>query len=85
MSYEDLEEARAKRAAKEKATAGKGKRGLKRKSPTLEAEAEVEVQAGSPKVMTDSLVPMEKVSRMSEIGPAKTLETPWRAPVARMY
>ena len=38
MSYEDLEEARAKRAAKEKATAekGKGKRGCKRKSLTPE-------------------------------------------------
>jgi hypothetical protein len=37
MSYEDIEEARAKRAAKEEATAGKGKRG--RKSPALEADA----------------------------------------------
>lgn len=38
MSYEDLEEARAKRAAKEKATADKGKRkrGRKRKSFTPE-------------------------------------------------
>ena len=34
MSYEDIEEARAKRAAKEaQETAGKGKRGRKRKSP----------------------------------------------------
>ncbi|SLM37872.1 hypothetical protein LPUS_00860 [Lasallia pustulata] len=39
MSYEDLEEARAKRAAKETATAGKGNRGHKRKSPALEADA----------------------------------------------
>ena len=39
MSYEDIEEARAKRAAKEEATAGKGKRGWKRKSPALEADA----------------------------------------------
>ena len=36
MSYEDLEEARAKRAAKAK---GKGKRGWKRKSPASEADA----------------------------------------------
>ena len=36
MSYKDLEEARAKRAAKEKATASEGKRGRKRKSHTLE-------------------------------------------------
>ncbi len=87
MSYEDLEEARAKRAAKEKATASKGKRGRKRKSPTPGpgVEAEVEAQAGPPKVVTDSSVPKEKVAAMSEIGPAKTLEAPWRAPVARMY
>ena len=39
MSYEDIEEARAKRAAKEEATAGKGKRGRKRKSSALEADA----------------------------------------------
>ncbi len=32
MSYEDIEEARAKRAVKEEATAGKEKRGRKRKS-----------------------------------------------------
>lgn len=38
MSYEDIEEARAKRAAKEEATAGKGKRGRKRKSPALEVD-----------------------------------------------
>ena len=37
MSYEDLNEARAKRAAKEKATTGKGKRGRKHKSPAPEA------------------------------------------------
>ena len=38
MSYEDLEEARAKRAAKEKATVEKdrGKRGRKRKSSAPE-------------------------------------------------
>ena len=37
MSYEDLSEARAKRAAKEKATASKGKRDRKCKSPAPEA------------------------------------------------
>jgi len=37
MSFEDLSEARAKRDAKEKAIAGKGKRGRKHKSPALEA------------------------------------------------
>ncbi|KAF4612600.1 hypothetical protein G7Y89_g15579 [Cudoniella acicularis] len=39
MSYEDIEEARAKRAAKEEATAGKGKCGRKRKSSAGEAGA----------------------------------------------
>ena len=36
-SYEDIEEARAKRAAKEEATAGKRRRGRKRKSAVEEA------------------------------------------------
>ncbi|KAI4106013.1 MAG: hypothetical protein L6R37_002376 [Teloschistes peruensis] len=47
MSYEDLEEARAKRATKEKATAGKGKRGPKRKSPTPEPEPEAQAWSRS--------------------------------------
>ena len=40
MSYEDLEEARAKRATKEKAIGdkGRGKRGRKRKCPALEED-----------------------------------------------
>lgn len=38
MSFEDLEEARAKRAIKEKAAVDKGKRGRKRKSTALEAD-----------------------------------------------
>ena len=41
ISYEDLKEVRAKHTIKEKATTGKGKRGLKRKSPTPEPEVEV--------------------------------------------
>jgi len=82
LSYKDLEEARAKRAAKEKAIADKGKRGRKRKSPAPEADLS-ELEAGS-------LVPKKKVARMSErmsevLEPAKTPITPWRAPVARMY
>ena len=47
MSYKDLEEARAKRAAKEKTSIGKVKRGRKRKVPVLEADAaELVVQMG---------------------------------------
>ena len=74
ISYENLEEARAKRAAKKKATVNKGKRGLKRKSLTPETETEVEAQAGSPKVVTNLSMPKEKVTRKSEIEIAKTLE-----------
>lgn len=70
MSYEDLEEARAKRAAKEKAAMAKGKRGRKRKGEA----AAVEAEAGVP-------VPMENVMQSGEISQS----TPWRAPVARMY
>jgi hypothetical protein len=50
MSYEDIEEARAKRAAKE-VIKGKGKRGQKRKSAALEA---------------DDLEPEPEVARMIE-------------------
>ena len=49
MSYEDIQEARAKRAEKEQATAGKGNRGRKRKNTVLvaakskRARSEVEI------------------------------------------
>ena len=49
MSFEDIEEARAKRAAKE-VMKGKGKRGRKRKSAALEAdEPETEPESQSQK------------------------------------
>ena len=70
MSYEDLEEARAKYAAKEKAnvTASKGKRGRKRKNLASEPEPEA------------------KVARMSDVPePVTAPIVPWRAPVVRMY
>ncbi|KAF2647885.1 DDE-domain-containing protein, partial [Lophiostoma macrostomum CBS 122681] len=70
MSYKDLEEARAKRNAKEKAIASKGKRG--------QAEAEVEAEVASS-------VPKDKVARISEVEPAKDAPMPWRIPVAKMY
>jgi hypothetical protein len=55
----------------EKATAGKGKRGWKRKSP---AEA-------------DAPEPKAKLMRTSgtQIAEGETAPTPWTAPVARMY
>jgi hypothetical protein len=75
ISYEDLEEARAKRATKDAAKAkGKGKRGRKRKSPTTEANA---------------LEPKAKVVRMSNAAQPVTASVAWSsevqvAPVARM-
>jgi hypothetical protein len=72
MSYKDLEEARAKRATKGKATTIKGKRGRKRKSSTIEAEVDANSQETAPSV---------KAARTSRVlEPA-----PQRAPVARMY
>ena len=68
-SCEELEEARAKRAAKEKATVEKGggkrRRKRKRKSPAPEEGSSVP---------TDDEV----------LEPVKA-PAPWRAPVARMY
>jgi hypothetical protein len=65
MSYEDLEEARAKRAAKEKATAGKGKRGRKRKSPAPEPEPELELEL-EPVVLRNSGRKRQKITGASE-------------------
>ncbi|KAK7181661.1 hypothetical protein PSPO01_12337 [Paraphaeosphaeria sporulosa] len=84
MNYEDLDEARKKRAEKEnaKATVGKGTRGRKCKcsepEPGSEQAQEVEACVS---------VPARKArdTRISDgIEPAKAPE-PWRAPVARMY
>ena len=63
MSYEDLEEARAKRAAKEKATAskGKGKRGHKCKSPALDIKVKIEVEANSQEEEAGLLVLKNKI------------------------
>jgi len=72
MSYEDLEEARAKRTAKEKATAAKvkGKRGRKRKNlaPEIEVEAEAEMR-----VVDEAGSSVPKKVRMSEAELAKPL------------
>lgn len=69
MSYKDLEEARAKRAAKDAAKAkGKGKRGPKPKSAALEA---------------DALEPKPKVVRTSE-APEQVRASVQVAPMARI-
>ncbi len=85
MSYEDLEEARVKRAAKDAAKAkGKGKRGRKAKNAVEEAD---EATAGegdlfrkrkNPELEADLPVPKAKVARRSEAA------EPVRAAVARM-
>jgi hypothetical protein len=69
MSYEDLEEVRAKRLEKEatRAAKGKGKRGRKRKSDTLEAEEDIaETARGGRKrksAMQEPPEPSNKVAR----------------------
>lgn len=83
MSLDDLEEARAKRAIKKKAAAGRGKRGPKRKSSTPKPQAEA--QSGPLKVVTDPSMLQNNAARISEVEPAKTPRAPWRALVAEMH
>lgn len=93
MSYEDLEEARAKRAEKEaaKEAKGKGKRGRKRKNPASEADAsESEADASQPsaKMLRMSEAPARSpVVRMSRTSPGEgnIVPNPLRAPMARMW
>jgi len=88
MSYEDLEEARAKRADKEaaKEAKGKGKRGRKRKSAALEADvpepnAKVVRMSEAPPPARASVVQMNGTL----VAEDEIVPEPWRAPVARMY
>jgi hypothetical protein len=89
MSYEDLDTARAARAAKDSAAAekgkGKGKRGRKRKVPKREAEGDVEndVEGGAHALDAGSSMCASKDQRTKQtsVGEPK----PWRAPVALMY
>jgi len=88
MSYEDLEEARAKRAEKDaaKETRGKCKRGRKRKSAALKAEepepnAKVVRMSEAPAPARASVIQMSgTLVAENEIVPDSL-----RAPVARMY
>jgi hypothetical protein len=100
MSYEDLEEARAKRAEKEaaKEAKGKGKRGRKAKSavPEVEEASADKGNRGRKRKSTapeaDAPEPKAKVPRTSEVSePARApvawmskAQEPFRAPVARM-
>lgn len=79
MRWEDLEKARADRAARDRATKekGTGKRGRKRKTLAREGEDE----AMPPDTEADLSRPKHKASKKSRVSePA-----PWRAPVAVMY
>ena len=73
MSFQELEEARSKRAAKDRATAEKKTRGRKRKSAAVEEHASSSKSANM-------------VLEMSEVLPRRQKPAlPRRAPVARMY
>jgi hypothetical protein len=69
MSFEDLEEAKVRRAEKDKAAAQKGQRGRKRKEPASEAPP-----PSNKVVRTSGVI-------ASDNSPA----TSWRIPVAKMY
>jgi hypothetical protein len=69
ISFEDLEEAKVRRAAKDKAAAQKGRRGRKRKEPAWEAP-----QPSSKAVRAGGVI-------ASDNSPA----TLWRISVAKMY
>jgi hypothetical protein len=73
MSFQELEEARSKRAAKDRANAEKKTRGRKGKRAAVEEHASSSESA-------------DKVLEMSEVLPPRQKPAlPWRAPVARMY
>lgn len=93
MSYKDIEEARAKRAAKD-AIKGKGKRGRKRKSATIEAgemelelELELEVARSAKEVINGKGKRVRKRKNAAlEPGPYVEPELArMTAPVALMY
>ncbi|XTI92607.1 hypothetical protein V2W45_1523704 [Cenococcum geophilum] len=94
MSYKDLKEARAKCVVKEatRAAKGKGKRGRKRKSGTLEAEEDTAETARRGRkrksAALDAPAPTNKMARISNAPkPAKPQRAPepLRAPVARIW
>jgi hypothetical protein len=76
MSYEDLEEARAKRKEKEKAAADKKARGRKRKAPALV------VDVTEPR--SQVIQAREADLARSPAGLTKEVPVPWKAPVAQM-
>jgi hypothetical protein len=89
MSYEDLEEARAKRVIKDaaKEAKGKGKRGRKRQSTVLEAEAEEPEPEPNAKMARTSRAPAPSRASVMQtpIAEDEIVPEPWRAPVAKMW
>ncbi|KAG9229290.1 hypothetical protein BJ875DRAFT_351860, partial [Amylocarpus encephaloides] len=103
MSWTDLEEARAKRVKKEttQAAKGKGKRGRKRKSGTLEAEEDTaeedtveedtaSARRGRKRAALDALAPTTMMAWIStasrtQIADNEIAPEPQRAPVAQMW
>lgn len=90
MSYEDLEEARVKRAEKEAAknATGKGKRGRKPKNLAPVAETECETIQGAEnghgrkrKRVPHEEVALETMAKRMHVG---VLSQQWVAPIARM-
>jgi len=86
MSYEDLDKARAARAAraaKEKAIAdkGKGKRGRKRKVSAGGAEGDVAGDSDAQEASSSEPTSKNGRARRSSVQEPE----PWRAPVALMY
>jgi hypothetical protein len=81
ISFQELEKARAKRATKEKASAGNGKAKAGRKRTDLMPEAGVGARTSEIKVGSSTSTRRGKVARRS-----KALEQElWTAPVAQMY
>jgi hypothetical protein len=91
MSFEDIEEAQAKRTAKE-AIKDKGKRGRKRKSAVLEPEPEPEMARTSKvsrgkrgrKCKSAAVEAANEPEPEPELAQLIAAPEPWRAPVARM-
>jgi hypothetical protein len=90
MSYEDIEEARLKHAAKD-AAKGQGKRGRKRKSAAvktdkdkLEPELELQVACATKEVKGKRGRKHNRADTL-KLEVALMMETLWRALVARMF
>jgi hypothetical protein len=76
MSYEDLEEARAKRKEKEKVAADKAARGRKRKAPALAVDVT--------EIRSQSILAREASLARTPVELTREIPGPWRAPVAQM-